>query len=370
MSLLSIFTVHHSENRIDRFFAVVFWVVQFVCCFIGPVQAQNDPSDTLAEVEAGSDGNLTLIKPGTFKYRIRTKWRGPKKPPRIDRLVDPALREAAESTYQPERDTEMDMTVYWAGDRVRLDQTAPPDQVERTIIGTDDAVVFTAPWLGTDRQFQSADYVARIKPVSKAGQPLAHPLNQGVPMYSHSDRLTLSSYLRSARSRTLKMDVSRKDELVSIRINDPERFSRREFIVDPLQGYNVVTYRSWSTKQASDDPETVIQTTYVEGPPGAFHMSRLVRTRVMLLQEPDESEPNDKITTELDCQLIQMWRYSRSTHWGCPLVRGLKIPFRGRHITTVWMRVPRLPLTILNGQRAARIRRVASGGGICRQQFS
>ena len=121
-------------NRIDRPFLVLFWGVVFVCCFSGPVQAQVDDVGTLAEVEAGSDANLASIKPGTYKYRILTKWRGPKKPPGIDKLVDPVHRKAVEATYQPERDTETEMTVHWAVDRVRLDQTAPPDQVERTIV--------------------------------------------------------------------------------------------------------------------------------------------------------------------------------------------------------------------------------------------
>ena len=282
----------------------VCWAILFVACSCSPAISQSEVSDVLAEIEAGSDANLALITSGILKYSVETKWRGPKKPPLIDRMTDPKLRKAIESTYQPERDLTVIMDVWWDGLQLRLDLTEPPEQIERTIVGSHDAVVFKAPWMGTDRQFQAVDYVARIQPISKVSSPLAHPLNQGVPMYSHSDRLTLSTYLRAAKTRSLKIDVARKDGLVELVIDDSERFSRREFIIDPAQGYNVVTYRNWSTKLSDVEPDTVIKTTYSEGPPGAFHMSRTNHVSHQLLDGPGQNKPPATIATELDCELV------------------------------------------------------------------
>lgn len=65
-----------------------------------------------------------------------------------------------------------------------------------------------------------------------------------------------------------------------------------------------MTYRNWSTKLSDVEPDTVITTTYSEGPRGAFHMSGTNHVSHQILDGPGQNKPPATIATELDCQLI------------------------------------------------------------------
>ncbi|MBI1312280.1 hypothetical protein GC176_13405 [bacterium] len=272
--------------------------------------------DVLAEVCAGSDENLSRITHATLTYESEGKWKGPSTPPGLEQIKDPLTREHIREAYQPETTSLARKTVFWDGLRLRVDRTLPPERKEYTIVGTEDAIVFLAPWLGTDKQYEPIEYVVRIRTREDVGIPDGHPLNQGVPMDGRDQRLAISDYLSIAQERNLDIDVSREGQLIRLLVDDVERKSRREFVIDPDQGYNAVTYRHWSTKRSDVEPDGVIESEYAEGPPGAFHMvhqtnwssagvspstpERIVRESETRLVDSDFSAPPDPSVFSLD----------------------------------------------------------------------
>ena len=124
------------------------------------VEGQDQIDSVLAEVIAGSDANFAAITHGTFAYESKGTRTGPRTAPFLDQISDPMIRVTTEKNYKRTQTWTQSWRSWWDGTQLRLDQTAPLDQTQHAVVGAEDAVVFVAPWLGTENQYDPKDYVA------------------------------------------------------------------------------------------------------------------------------------------------------------------------------------------------------------------